>query len=262
MTGGAKGAGGGGGSRGPAKPSGGRAGKGKPERDLKERLKTAQGRTLSSQKWLERQINDPYVRRAQAEGWRSRAAFKIMELDDKFKLFKPGMRVLDLGAAPGGWLQVAVKRTNALGDKPGPRGKILGVDLQEIDHVPGAEVMQLDFLSEEAEAEIQAKLDGRPDLVLSDMAASSTGHRQTDHLKIMALCEAAALFACEILPPGGAFAAKILRGGAENDLLAILKRRFASVKHMKPASSRQDSAEMYLVATGFRPEEPEAEDEA
>ena len=259
------------GPRKPASPSGSSRGAGeksagpakkKPLRDLKERLRTAQGRTLSSQKWLERQINDPFVRKAQAEGWRSRAAFKIMELDDKYKLFKPGARVLDLGAAPGGWLQVAVKRVNAEGLKPGPRGKVLGVDLQEIEPVAGAEAMQLDFLDEEAEAAIEARLDGRPDVVLSDMAASSTGHRQTDHLKIMALCEAAAFFACRILQPGGAFAAKILQGGAENDLLAQLKKRFAVVRHMKPESSRQDSAEMYVVATGFRPEAPESEEEA
>lgn len=249
---------------GPSKPGAPRAGGGvkapakkKPLRDLKERLKTAQGRTLSSQKWLERQINDPFVRRAQAEGWRSRAAFKIMELDDKYKLFKPGARVLDLGAAPGGWLQVAIKRVNAEGLKPGLRGKVLGVDIQEIEPIAGAEVMVLDFLDDDAEAAIRARLDGPPDVVLSDMAASSTGHRQTDHLKIMALCEAAAWFACDVLKPGGAFAAKILQGGAENDLLALLKKRFAVVRHMKPASSRQDSAEMYVVATGFRPEAPE-----
>jgi 23S rRNA (uridine2552-2'-O)-methyltransferase len=227
---------------------------GKGARTLKTRVKTAKGRKLSSTLWLERQLNDPYVQRARREGYRSRAAYKLTEIDDKRRFLVPGARVVDLGCAPGGWLQVAVKRVNALGEKPGKaRGFVLGVDIQPVDPVSGAEILELDFLDPDADATVKAALGGGADVVLSDMAAASSGHRGTDHLRIIALCEAAAQFAFDVLAPGGAFVAKVLQGGAENDLLALLKRRFASVAHVKPPASRKDSAEMYVVATGFRP---------
>ena len=214
-------------------------------RSLKTRVKTARGRKLSSTRWLERQLNDPYVQRARREGYRSRAAFKLLEIDDRRKLLKRGARVVDLGCAPGGWLQVALQRV-------GPTGRVVGVDLQPVEPLPGAEILELDFLEEGAEEAVKAALAGEADVVLSDMAAPSSGHRQTDHLRIVALCEAAAAFAFDTLAPGGAFAAKVLQGGAEGQLLAELKRRFAAVAHVKPPASRKDSAEMYVVATGFR----------
>lgn len=226
-------------------------------RDLRERVKTARGRKLSSTLWLERQLNDPYVRRAKAEGWRSRSAFKLIELDDKQKFLKPGQRVVDLGCAPGGWLQVCISRVNALGEGKGPKGTVLGVDLQEVEPIAGADLLHLDFLDEGADDIVKQALNGPADIVLSDMAAASSGHRQTDHMKIMALCEAAALFATEVLTPGGVFAAKVLQGGAERELLTLLKQRFRKVVHIKPPASRKDSAEMYLVASGFRPVEDE-----
>lgn len=222
-------------------------------RDLTVRVRTAKGRKLSSTLWLQRQLNDPYVARARREGWRSRAAFKLIEIDDRFRILRPGAVVLDLGAAPGGWTQVAVERVNALGRRPDrPKGRVLGLDLKPVDPVPGAELLQLDFLADDAEAEICARLGGRADAVLSDMAPAATGHRQTDHLRIVALCEAAAGFAVRILAPGGAFVAKVLAGGAEQSLLARLKRDFSNVRHMKPPASRADSAEKFVVATGFR----------
>ena len=231
-------------------------GSGRGARELRQKVKTAKGRKLSSKLWLERQLNDPYVRRAQAEGYRGRAAFKIMEIDDRHRFLVPGARVVDLGSAPGGWLQVAVPRINALGEKAGKKvGRIVGVDLQPVDPVPGAELLQLDFLEDGAEAAVKAALGGSADVVLSDMAPASSGHRGTDHLRIVALCEAAAYFAFDVLEPGGTFVAKVFSGGAEGDLLAELKRRFTKVSHMKPPSSRKDSAEKFVVSTGYRPEE-------
>ncbi|WP_308914901.1 RlmE family RNA methyltransferase [Jannaschia sp. LMIT008] len=233
-----------------AKKPGNTSGRGR--RDLKVKVKTARGRRLSSTRWLERQLNDPYVARARAEGFRGRAAFKIMELDDRYGFLTPGARVVDLGCAPGGWLQVAVPRINALGDRAGPRGRILGIDLQEVDPVPGAEIHVLDFLSDGADDRIKAWMDGPADVVMSDMAASSSGHKQTDHLRIVALCEAAADLAFGILAPGGTFVAKVLAGGAEQGLQSVLKQKFDSVANVKPGASRADSSEKFVVARGFR----------
>lgn len=210
---------------------------------LHVRVKTARGRKSSSTRWLQRQLNDPYVERAKKEGYRSRAAFKLLELDERFGLLKPGYRVVDLGAAPGGWLQVAVRRGAS---------KVVGIDLLPIEPLAGADILTGDFLEEGADDEVRDHLGGEADVVLSDMAANATGHRQTDHLKIMALAEAAAHFARQVLRPGGHFVAKVLRGGTENELLAQLKQDFEQVKHVKPQSSRQDSAEIFVVATGFR----------
>jgi 23S rRNA (uridine2552-2'-O)-methyltransferase len=223
------------------------------ERNLKVRVKTGKGRSLSSKLWLERQLNDPYVARAKREGWRGRAAFKLMEIDDKHHLLKTGARVVDLGAAPGGWSQVATQRVAAkrVGAAEG-RGRVVGIDLLEMAALPGVDFIQLDFLDPAAPDRLKDMLGGPADVVLSDMAANATGHRKTDHLKIMALAEAAADFAREVLVPGGAFLCKVLQGGTEATLLASLKRDFASVKHVKPAASRADSAELYLLATGFR----------
>ncbi|MEE1611583.1 RlmE family RNA methyltransferase [Microvirga sp. CF3016] len=214
-------------------------------RNLKQRVKTAHKRTLSSQKWLERQLNDPYVARAKREGYRSRAAFKLLEIDEKFHILKPGQRIVDLGAAPGGWSQIAAK-------KAGPKGKVVGIDLLPIDPMPGVEFIQLDFLDESAPGKLIEMLGGPADVVMSDMAANTTGHKKTDHLRIIGLAEAAIYFAREILAPGGAFVAKVFQGGTENQLLADLKRDFAVVRHVKPAASRADSAELYVMATGFR----------
>lgn len=219
---------------------------------LKQRVKTGKGRTVSSKLWLERQLNDPYVARAKREGYRSRAAYKLMEIDDKHRFLKPGLRVVDLGAAPGGWSQIAAKRVGAAEGK----GKVIGIDLLEMDAVPGVDFMQLDFLDPQAPDILKEKLGGPADIVLSDMAANTTGHRKTDHLRIVALVEAAAEFASEVLAEGGVFLAKVIQGGTENELLAMLKRNFASVKHVKPAASRADSAELYVLATGFRPARP------
>jgi 23S rRNA (uridine2552-2'-O)-methyltransferase len=202
-------------------------------------------KSQSSRAWLERQLNDPYVQRAKREGFRSRAAFKLIEIDDKHHILKRGARVVDLGAAPGGWSQVAARRV-------GPRGRVVGIDVLEMDELPGVTFAQLDFLDADAPDKLKAMLGGAADVVLSDMAANATGHRQTDHLKIMALVEMAAQFAGEVLQPGGAFLAKVIQGGTEGTLLAALKRSFASVKHVKPTASRADSAELYVLATGFR----------
>jgi 23S rRNA (uridine2552-2'-O)-methyltransferase len=235
----------------PGKGSG--SGSGRGRRDLRVRVKTARGRKLSSTLWLERQLNDPYVARARAEGWRSRAAFKLIEIDDKLGLLKPGGRVVDLGCAPGGWTQVAVARVNAPGGKRGrPVGRVIGVDVQPVEAIPGAELHVLDFLAEGADEAVKGWLGGTADVVLSDMAAAASGHPPTDHLRIMALCEAAAEFAMDVLAPGGAFVAKVLAGGAEASLVARLNRAFAKVSHVKPPASRKDSSEKYLVATGFR----------
>ncbi|MCC5962272.1 MAG: RlmE family RNA methyltransferase [Rhodobacteraceae bacterium] len=226
---------------------------GRGQRDLKVKVKTARGRKLSSTRWLERQLNDPYVAAARRDGYRGRAAYKLIELDDKYRFLVPGARVVDLGCAPGGWLQVAVARVNALGEKSGKRmGTVLGVDLQEVEPVPGAEAHVLDFLDEGADAQVKDWLGGRADVVLSDMAASSSGHKQTDHLRIMALCEAAAHFAFDVLDEGGTFVAKVLAGGAEGELQQALKQRFRKVANVKPPASRADSSEKYVVAQGFR----------
>ena len=251
-----------------AKSGGGRAGGGRGRgtsrggardvsgRNLKVRVKTAKRRSTSSARWLERQLNDPYVAEARKRGYRSRAAFKLTQLDDRFHFLKPGARVVDLGCAPGGWTQVAVERC-------GRGARIVGIDLSEVEPIPGAELLVGDFLDDDAPERLKRALDGPADVVLSDMAAPATGHAKTDHLRVMALVETAHLFAREVLAPGGAFVAKVLQGGTERELLAELKRDFAKVSHVKPAASRADSAEMYLVATGFRGgpragQEPEA----
>jgi len=222
-------------------------GKSSGARALKVRVKTSKRRKQSSNLWLERQLNDPYVARAKREGFRSRAAFKLMEIDDRARFLKKGARVIDLGAAPGGWSQVAAKRAGA------PQfGRVAAIDILPMDPLTGVEFAQIDFLDPDAPAKLKALLGGPADVVLSDMAANATGHAKTDHLKIMALVEAAAEFAGEVLSPGGTFLAKVLQGGTEAAVLAALKRNFKSVKHVKPAASRSDSAELYLLATGFR----------
>lgn len=220
-------------------------------RAMKVRVKTARKRSNSSARWLERQLNDPYVHAAKREGFRSRAAFKLMEIDDRYHLLKPGARVVDLGCAPGGWCQVAAKRVKSDGSSP-RAGRVIGIDYLETEPVPGAVILQMDFLDEGADERVKEALDGEADVVLSDMAAPTTGHKQTDHLRIMHLCEVAAHFAIEVLAPGGAFLAKVLRGGTENELLALLKQHFSIVRHVKPEASRADSAEMYLLAQGFK----------
>ena len=222
-------------------------------RQLKVRLKTARQRSASSQRWLERQLNDPYVAAARREGYRSRAAFKLIEIDDKHHLLKPGKRVVDLGAAPGGWAQVAAQRVRAVEGQRQSKGQVVAIDLLEMEAIAGVEVLRLDFMDATASERLQAMLrETRADVVLSDMAAQGTGHTRTDHLRIMALAEAAAEFACEVLVPGGAFVCKVLQGGAERELLERLKRAFTSVKHLKPPASRAESAELYVLATGFR----------
>jgi 23S rRNA (uridine2552-2'-O)-methyltransferase len=221
------------------------------------RLKDQKRRTASSRAWLTRQISDPYVARAKREGFRSRAAFKLAEIDDRYKVLKPGACVVDLGAAPGGWSEIAARRVGA-------GGRVVALDILEMKAIPGVEFLQLDFLDPSAPARLEAllrasgggkgqtKVETKADVVLSDMAANATGHRQTDHLRIMALAEAAADFARKVLAPGGSFLCKVLQGGAEATLLAELKRDFSSVKHVKPPASRADSAELYLLAQGFR----------
>jgi 23S rRNA (uridine2552-2'-O)-methyltransferase len=217
---------------------------GRGERDLRVRVR-AQGRSQASRTWLERQLNDPYVARARREGLRSRAAFKLAEMDDKFRLLKLGAKVVDLGAAPGGWSQIATQRVGA-------GGRVVAIDLLAIQAIPGVEFVHLDFFDPGAPGRLKALLDGPADVVLSDMAANATGHRKTDHLRIMVLAETAAMFAREVLRPGGAFLCKVLQGGTEAELLTSLKRDFATVKHVKPAASRSDSAELYVLAQGFR----------
>jgi 23S rRNA (uridine2552-2'-O)-methyltransferase len=211
-------------------------------------LKSPKRRSLSSRRWLERQLNDPYVARAKREGFRGRAAFKLIEIDDKHRLLKKGARVVDLGAAPGGWSLVAAERVDAQDGS----GRVVALDILAMAPVAGVEFIELDLLDPRAPSAIKAALGGPADVVLSDMAANATGHRRTDHLKIMALAEAAADFARDVLAPGGAFLCKVLQGGTEATLLAALKRDFASVKHVKPQASRSDSAELYLLAAGFR----------
>jgi 23S rRNA (uridine2552-2'-O)-methyltransferase len=211
-------------------------------------VKTGGKRKLSSKLWLERQLNDPYVARAKREGFRSRAAYKLTEIDDKHHLLKPGMTVVDLGAAPGGWSQVAAKRVGVASGK----GKVVAIDLLEMPEIAGVTFAQLDFLAADAPERLRAMMDGRADVVMSDMAANTTGHRKTDQLRMVGLVETAAAFAAEVLKPGGTFLAKTFQSGADAELMAQLKRDYASVRHVKPAASRQDSSERYVLATGFR----------
>ena len=238
---------------GPRRPEGagkrrGSSGRGQPRR-LKVRLKKKRGRTTQQARWLERQLNDPFVQMAKEKGYRSRAAFKLIGIDDEFHLLKPGMKVVDLGAAPGGWSQVAAERTGAASG----RGRVVAMDLHGMEPIPGVVILHKDFYDDDAPAALMQALDGeKADVVLSDMAAHATGHRQTDHLRVMALAEAAADFARRVLHPGGSFVAKVLRGGTENELLHALKRDYEKVRHFKPAASRPDSAELFVVATGFR----------
>ena len=218
-------------------------------RRLKVRVKTAKRRPASSARWLERQLNDPYVANARAEGYRARSAYKLIEIDDRYRLLMPGKRVVDLGAAPGGWAQVTAKRVHATDAVP----RVVAIDYLDMDPLPGVVVLKQDFLDPEAPDAIRAALGGEPaDVVLSDMAAPTTGHRKTDHLRTIALCEAAADFATTVLRPGGHFVAKVFQGGTEGELLALLKRRFRSVHHVKPPASRVGSVELYLVAKDFR----------
>jgi 23S rRNA (uridine2552-2'-O)-methyltransferase len=225
----------------PARPRGGR--------ELKVRLKSARGRTPSQKSWLERQLNDPYVRQARRLGLRARSAFKLMEIDDRHRLLKPGQLVVDLGASPGSWSQVAASRTRA--GEGG--GRVVAIDLHGIDSIPGVTVVRGDFFDDSTLSALhQALADEQVDVVLSDLAAHATGHRHTDHLKIVALCEAAFEFARAVLKPGGTFLCKVLQGGTERELLSRLRRDFTAVKHVKPAASRSESAELYVLATGFR----------
>jgi len=212
--------------------------------DVDRRLKSNKKRKQSSTKWLERQLNDPYVKRAKADGYRSRAAYKLIELDEKFGLLKHATRVVDLGITPGGWAQVVRKKA--------PRAGIVGIDLLETEPLEGVTILQMDFMDEKAPALLTAALDGPPNLVLSDMAANTVGHKQTDHLRTMALVEAGAWFAVDVLEPGGAFVAKVLAGGTDTDLLAYLKTHFRTVKHAKPPASRKGSSEWYVIAEGFK----------
>jgi len=213
-------------------------------KDAGRRVKTARNRTASSTRWLERQLNDPYVKQAKAEGYRSRAAYKLAELDDRFALLKGAQRVIDLGIAPGGWSQIVRKRT--------PKAAVAGIDLLPTEAIEGVTILQMDFMADEAPAALAEALGGTPDLVLSDMAANTVGHKQTDHLRTMGLVEAAAAFAVEALAPGGAFVAKVLAGGTDAELLTLLKQHFRTVKHAKPPASRKGSSEWYVIAQGFK----------
>lgn len=224
-------------------------------RVLRTKIKKKHGLKESSRRWLERHMNDPYVQRSKADGYRSRAAYKLIEIDDKHHLLKPGMKIIDLGAAPGGWCQVAAARTNSTAESP----HVVGIDYLEMDAVPGAPVLLMDFLDDDAPARLSEALGGAPDLVLSDMAAPTTGHRRTDHIRTMHLCEVAADFAISVLKPGGHFLAKTFQGGTEADLLNLLKKNFRTVHHVKPPASRDESAELYLLAKDFKGKaEPEA----
>ena len=226
---------------------------GRGQRDLKVKVKSARGKTVSQVKWLQRQLNDPYVRRAQLEGFRGRAAFKILELNEKFNFLIPGSKVVDLGCAPGGWSQVAVHLVNAIGTKKNAKiGSVIGIDLQEMESLPGATFHQIDFMADDSDLQVKNILEGKANVVMSDMAASSSGHKKTDHLRIMALCEMAAYFAFDVLEQGGTFVAKVLAGGAESDLQNLLKQKFTKVHNVKPPSSRSDSSEKFVVAMGFR----------
>ena len=226
---------------------------GRGQRDLKVKVKSARGKTVSQVKWLQRQLNDPYVKRAQLEGFRGRAAFKILELNEKYNFLIPGSKVVDLGCAPGGWSQVAVDLVNARGVKKNVKiGSVIGIDLQEMEVLPGAKFYQIDFMANDADLEVKNIIEGKANVVMSDMAASSSGHKKTDHLRIMALCETAAYFAFDVLEEGGTFVAKVLAGGAESDLQTLLKQKFTKVYNVKPPSSRSDSSEKFVVALGFR----------
>jgi 23S rRNA (uridine2552-2'-O)-methyltransferase len=209
-----------------------------------KRVKTAKGRKVSSTRWLERQLNDPYVKRAKAENYRSRAAYKLIELDERFALLKGVKAVIDLGIAPGGWSQVVRRKA--------PKANIVGIDVLPTEPIDGVAILQMDFMDDASPDRLKASLGGQADLVLSDMAANTVGHQQTDHLRTMALVEAGLEFAREVLRPGGAYVAKVLAGGADNDLVAELKRNFATVKHAKPPASRKDSSEWYVIAQGFK----------
>jgi 23S rRNA (uridine2552-2'-O)-methyltransferase len=221
----------------------------KPAQGLRQRVKTAKGRKVGSTRWLERQLNDPYVKRARAEGYRSRAAYKLLELDEKYGQLKGVKAVVDLGIAPGGWSQVVRRRS--------PQARIAGIDLLPTDPIDGVAILQMDFMDEDAPAKLREALGAdHADLVMSDMAANTVGHPQTDHLRTMALVEAGMEFACEVLRPGGAYVAKVLAGGADNNLVAALKRHFATVKHAKPPASRKDSSEWYVIAQGFKGASP------
>ncbi|AIT80501.1 MULTISPECIES: RlmE family RNA methyltransferase [Novosphingobium] len=213
-------------------------------RDPGEKLRTAKKRSTSSARWLQRQLNDPYVKKAKADGYRSRAAYKLIELDEKFGLFKGVTRAVDLGIAPGGWSQVLRLKC--------PRAKVVGIDLLPTDPIEGVTIFEMDFMADEAPAALEGALDGAPELVLSDMAANTVGHKQTDHLRTMGLVETAADFAIQTLAPGGTFVAKVLAGGTDTELLNLLKRHFTSVKHAKPPASRKDSSEWYVIAKGFK----------
>ena len=213
-------------------------------------VKTGGKRKLSSKLWLERQLNDPYVAQAKREGYRSRAAYKLIEIDDKYHFLKSGQTVVDLGAAPGGWSQIAAKRVGTANGK----GRVIAIDLLEMPEIPGVSFAQLDFLADDAPARLLEMIGGRADVVLSDMAPNTTGHRKTDQLRILGLVEGAAAFAAEVLNPGGTFVAKVFQSGADAELVTQLKRDYATVKHVKPASSRQDSSERYVLAMGFRGE--------
>ena len=223
-------------------------GGGAPRGDLKKKVKTARKRSLSSTLWLERQLNDPYVAQAKRDGYRSRAAYKLLEIDQRYRILRANQRVVDLGAAPGGWSQIAAAKVGA---EQG-RGKVVGIDLLPIDPIPGVEFAILDFLQPEAPDRLRAMLGGPADLVLSDMAANTTGHKKTDHLRIIGLAELAVDFACDVLEDGGAFLSKVFQGGTEGELLKLLKTSFTSVHHVKPNASRAGSAELYVLATGFR----------
>lgn len=217
-------------------------------RVLRTQVRKKRGLKESSRRWLERHLNDPYVQRSKMEGYRSRAAYKLIEIDDKYRLLKPGMRIIDLGAAPGGWSQVAAARAGSTEAEP----RVVGIDYLEMDPVPGAIILKMDFLDDEAPQQLKQALGGEPDIVLSDMAAPTTGHRRTDHLRTMHLCEVAADFAVSVLKPGGHFLAKTFQGGTEGSLLDMLKRNFRSVHHVKPPASRDASVELFLLARDFK----------
>jgi 23S rRNA (uridine2552-2'-O)-methyltransferase len=221
----------------------------KNARRLKVRVKTGKGRTVSQKAWLERQLNDPYVAEAKRLGYRSRAAFKLLEIDDKYRFLKPGARIVDLGAAPGGWSQVAAERVKVMEGK----GRVIAIDMHGMDAIPGVTILHKDFLDDDAPKLLTEALGGeKADVIMSDLAAHATGHRQTDHLKIMALAEAGFHFARDVLKPGGVFLAKVLRGGTEGEILKAMKQHFTTVKHVKPKASREDSAELFVLALGFR----------
>ena len=236
--------------------SGGRVqGPGGGQRQLHTRVKTARKRTASSARWLQRQLNDPYVAAAKREGMRSRAAYKLMELDDKHSFLKPGQRVIDLGAAPGGWSQIAAERVKSIEGTGYGKGQVVAIDYLGVDALPGVEMLQMDFTDDDAEDRLKELIrDGKAEVVLSDMAAPTVGHTRTDHLRIMGLAEMAAHFAIDVLTEGGVFLCKVFQGGAERELLDLLKKNFKVVRHVKPPASRADSAELYVLATGFRGE--------